>query len=154
MIHWMKNPLNWYINHHLNTCAFMWHLCLLTGIFIFLRCRCNFMWSSFLRYHDLSLKNDPDAVRHLKPPIFLWELDWSHKTDTEHDPWLLWQTKILRMVARTSLLLEELWAMLYYGAMLFTSIFVHFYFFFPSSLFLSLLHSTCQSIIFLFYVFI
>ena len=81
----MKNPLNWYINCCLNTCAFMWYFCLPTGIFVLPRYKYNFMWSSFLCYHDLSLKNDPNTVKHLKPPIFLWELDWSHKTDTEHD---------------------------------------------------------------------
>ena len=73
------------MNHHLNTCAFMWHLCLLTGIFVFPRCGCIFTWSSFVRYHDLSLKNDPDAVRHFNPPIISWELDWKQKMDTKHD---------------------------------------------------------------------
>jgi len=56
-----KNPFNWYINRHLKTCVFILHLCLLTGIYVFPRCRCIFTWSSFLRYHDLSLKNDPDV---------------------------------------------------------------------------------------------
>jgi len=78
-----KNPLD--INHHLKVCAFMWHLCLLTGIFVFPRCRCIFTWSSFLRYHDLSLKNDPDAERRLNPPIIPRELDWKYKMDTEHN---------------------------------------------------------------------
>jgi len=76
-------PLPQYLCFHVASLPTHWN-------FRLPRCRCNFMWSSFLCYHDLSLKNDPDAVRHLKPPILLWKLDWSHKTDTEHDPWLLW----------------------------------------------------------------
>ena len=55
------------------TCAFMWHL---TRIFVFPRCRCIFTWSRFLRYPNLSFKNNPDTVRHLKVttvhiPVFL-----------------------------------------------------------------------------------